>query len=82
MVYGFQVFLTIGGAVKFIPSTGVTLPLISAGGSSLVATVVMFAIIQGMYLLKEDEELKIENERKQAAKKAAKTRAKRAKTKA
>lgn len=81
-IYGFQVFLTIGGAIKFIPSTGVTLPLVSAGGSSLVATVMMFAIIQGMYLLKEDEELKIENERKQAAKKAAKTKAKKAKTKA
>lgn len=67
-IYGFQVFLTIGGAVKFIPSTGVTLPLISYGGSSLVATIAMFAIIQGMYLLKEDEELKIEKERKQRAK--------------
>lgn len=66
--YGFQVFLTIGGAIKFIPSTGVTLPLISYGGSSVVSTILMFAIIQGMYLLKEDEELKVEKERKQAAK--------------
>lgn len=82
VVYIFQVFLTIGGAVKFVPSTGVTLPLVSYGGSSLVATVMMFAIIQGMYLLKEDEELKIEHERKQAARKAAKTKAKRDKTKA
>lgn len=67
-LYGFQVFLTIGGAIKLIPSTGVTLPLVSYGGSSLVATIAMFAIIQGMYLLKEDEELAIEKERKQAAK--------------
>ncbi|NBK92733.1 FtsW/RodA/SpoVE family cell cycle protein [bacterium 1XD21-13] len=64
-LYGFQVFLTIGGAIKFIPSTGVTLPLVSSGGSSMVATVAMFAIIQGMYLLKEDEDLRIEKERKQ-----------------
>jgi cell division protein FtsW (lipid II flippase) len=68
IMYGFQVFLTVGGAVKFIPSTGVTLPLISYGGSSLVTTIAMFAIIQGMYLLKEDEELKIEKERRAADK--------------
>lgn len=71
-IYGFQVFLTIGGAIKFIPSTGVTLPLISYGGSSLVATIAMFAIIQGMYLLKEDEELELEKERKRAARAKAK----------
>ncbi|MCI8374010.1 MAG: FtsW/RodA/SpoVE family cell cycle protein [Lachnospiraceae bacterium] len=75
-LYGFQVFLTIGGAVKFIPSTGVTLPLISSGGSSMVATIGMFAIIQGMYLLKEDEDLRIEKERKRIARaKAKKARA-------
>lgn len=71
-LYGFQVFLTIGGAIKFIPSTGVTLPLVSSGGSSMVATIAMFAVIQGMYLLKEDEDLRIEKERKQRAKARAK----------
>lgn len=73
-LYGFQVFLTIGGAIRFIPSTGVTLPLVSYGGSSLVATIAMFAIIQGMYLLKEDEELEIEKERERAARARAKAR--------
>ncbi len=61
-LYGFQVFLTIGGAIRFIPSTGVTLPLVSYGGSSLVSSIWMFYIIQGMYLLKEDEDLQIEKE--------------------
>lgn len=49
-VLGFQTFLTIGGAVKFIPSTGVTLPLISYGGSSCFSTLIIFAIIQGIYI--------------------------------
>lgn len=54
-VYGFQVFLTIGGVIKFIPSTGVTLPLVSYGGSSLLSTFMIFAVIQGLYIIREDE---------------------------
>ncbi len=47
--YGIQVFTTIGGVTKFIPSTGVTLPLVSYGGSSIVSTMFLFAVIQGLY---------------------------------
>ena len=54
-VYGTQVFLNIGGVIKCIPSTGVTLPLISYGGSSVLCTIIMFAIIQGLYILRQDE---------------------------
>ncbi|WP_167956713.1 FtsW/RodA/SpoVE family cell cycle protein [Anaerosporobacter faecicola] len=50
IVYGFQIFLTIGGVTKFIPSTGVTLPLISYGGSSVLSTIIIFCIIQGLYV--------------------------------
>ena len=61
--YIFQVFLTIGGVTKFIPSTGVTLPLISYGGSSMLSTMIMFGIIQDLYILREDEEEIIEKRR-------------------
>ena len=58
--YIFQVFLTIGGVTKFIPSTGVTLPLVSYGGSSVISTVILFCIIQGMYVLNCQEEEQLE----------------------
>lgn len=63
--YIFQTFLTIGGVTKFIPSTGVTLPLVSYGGSSVLSTLIMFAIIQGLYILKEEEEEQLERKRQQ-----------------
>ena len=55
--YIFQIFLNIGGATKFIPSTGVTLPFISYGGSSVVTAFLIMGIMQGLYLLAGKEEV-------------------------
>lgn len=56
MMYILPVFLNIGGVTKLIPSTGVTIPLISAGGSSMIMTIIMFNVIQGLYLLNQRKE--------------------------
>ena len=47
-VYITQVFLTIGGVTKFIPSTGVTLPLVSYGGSSIVTLFAAMGMVSGI----------------------------------
>ena len=54
--YIVQVFLTVGGVTKFIPSTGVTLPFVSYGGSSILGPFLLFGIIQGLYILKRNDE--------------------------
>ena len=55
MTYLFQVFLTVGGGTKFIPLTGVTLPLVSYGGSSVLSTIISIAFCEGLILRSDDE---------------------------
>ena len=55
ITYIFQVFLTIGGGTRLIPLTGVTLPLVSYGGSSVLSTILIFCIIQGLYGIRKKE---------------------------
>lgn len=62
VIYIFQIFLTIGGGTRFIPLTGVTLPLVSYGGSSVLSTIIMFAIIEGLYVIRYNEGVKDEEQ--------------------
>lgn len=42
---GYQTFIIIGGVIKLIPLTGITLPFVSYGGSSMIVSFVMIGII-------------------------------------
>ncbi|MGA9314834.1 MAG: FtsW/RodA/SpoVE family cell cycle protein [Solirubrobacteraceae bacterium] len=46
----FQVFVNVGMAVGIMPITGVTLPLMSYGGSSVITTLLAVGLLQSIYV--------------------------------
>ena len=48
--FAFQTFIIVGGVLRIIPLTGITLPFVSYGGSSIVAN---FVVLAGLLLVSD-----------------------------
>ncbi|MBR1561022.1 MAG: FtsW/RodA/SpoVE family cell cycle protein [Clostridia bacterium] len=56
VILGLQTMLIVGGNTKLIPLTGVTLPLVCYGGSSLVSTFFSMGVLLGISSMNAEDE--------------------------
>ena len=55
ILLGLQTLVIIGGVLKLIPLTGVTMPFVSYGGTSLVSSMCLIGFIQGVGSINDDD---------------------------
>ena len=48
VMFAMQTFIIVGGVTKMIPLTGITLPFVSYGGTSIVVSFASLGIIQAI----------------------------------
>lgn len=58
----FQTFIIVGGGIKLIPLTGVTLPFVSYGGSSVLVSLMMVGLLQWICVYCEQHGIEEDNE--------------------
>ncbi|KIR02838.1 Cell division protein FtsW [Lachnospiraceae bacterium TWA4] len=66
-VYGIQILINVAGVIKLVPLTGITYPLLSYGGSSLLSTFFILGIMEGLSILKVKEDEEYEREKAEQA---------------
>jgi rod shape determining protein RodA len=50
----FQIFQSVGMAIGIMPITGIPLPLVSYGGSSVLSTFLALGLVQSVHMRRHD----------------------------
>ena len=59
LMFALQTFIIIGGVTKFIPLTGITVPFVSYGGTSIVVSFASLGIMQAISAIEDRKEARM-----------------------